>query len=508
MNVGVLFPHQLYRPQPVLKQNIDRVVLIEEPLLFGTDQEFPVTFHVQKLVLHRLSMRRYFEWLQDQVSDCEYWEFYRFGTTTDWLDQLSLGKSDQLVVVDPTDDVLLKRLKQWSSEHEVKLQQLESPNFVTSVAQFLEYFEDRKSFHQTSFYQWQRKRLKVLLKSDGSPQRGQWTFDTDNRKVLPAKLDPPNLPQFHTSSQDQQDLERAQQYVQQHFSDNPGSYDHFQYPVTHTQAQQQLQVFLEQRFTNFGPYEDAISDRHPTQFHSVLTSALNIGLLQPQQVLDKTLAYARDHQVPINSLEGFVRQLIGWREYMRAVYVLDGHRQRTTNFFGMRHRLTSKWYQATTGLPPVDGVIKKVLATGYAHHIERLMIMGNCLLLCRVHPGEVYRWFMELFIDAYDWVMVPNVYAMSQFADGGKLVTKPYISSSNYLLKMADAVTRSRWSELNPDWDDTWMALFWSFLADYRSKLNNNVRMGLIINQLQKKSSSQLQAMNTTAHDFIASVTH
>ena len=152
---------------------------------------------------------------------------------------------------------------------------------------------------------------------------------------------------------------------------------------------------------------------------------LNSGLLTPKQVVDKALKYARENKVPLNSLEGFIRQIIGWREYMRAVYLLEGVKQRTTNYFKFNKKMPKAFYDASTGIEPIDTVITRVLEKSYTHHIERLMILGNFMLLCEIHPDEVYKWFMEMFVDSYDWVMVPNVYGMSQYADGGLICTKP-----------------------------------------------------------------------------------
>ena len=165
---------------------------------------------------------------------------------------------------------------------------------------------------------------------------------------------------------------------------------------------------------------------------------LNVGLISPKEIIDACLLYAKENKVPINSTEGFVRQIIGWREFIRGVYITRGSEERTTNFWKFKKKIPVSFYTGTTGIPPIDITIKKVLETGYCHHIERLMVLGNFMLLCEFDPDDVYRWFMELFIDSYDWVMVTNVYGMSQFADGGMMSTKPYISSSNYLKKMSD----------------------------------------------------------------------
>jgi deoxyribodipyrimidine photolyase-related protein len=245
-------------------------------------------------------------------------------------------------------------------------------------------------------------------------------------------------------------------------------------------------------------YEDAQVAREPVLYHSVLTPMLNIGLLQPQQVLDATLAHAARHAVPLNSLEGFVRQLVGWREFLRIVYEREGRRQRTRNFWGFSRRIPAAFWTGTTGIAPVDIVIQKVLAGAYNHHIERLMVLGNFFLLCEFDPDEVHRWFMEMYIDAYDWVMVPNVYGMSQFADGGLLATKPYLSGSNYLLKMGD------WPK--GDWQATWDGLFWRFLHVNRDFFTKNPRLGMLVRTFDKMSETKQAAHLAHAEAFLATL--
>lgn len=254
--------------------------------------------------------------------------------------------------------------------------------------------------------------------------------------------------------------------------------------------------FLETRFLEFGDYEDAIVRNASILNHSVLTPMLNVGLLTPHQILDKTIAFAFEHNIPINSLEGFVRQIIGWREFIRGVYLTKGRQERTTNFWGFSRKIPASFYDGTTGILPVDETIRKVISTGYCHHIERLMVLGNFMLLCEFDPDDVYHWFMELFIDAYDWVMVPNVYGMSQFADGGILSTKPYISGSNYLMKMSDYP--------KGEWQEIWDALFWRFMDKQRAFFLGNPRLGMLIRTFDKWETTKQHAVHQKAEAFLS----
>ena len=230
-------------------------------------------------------------------------------------------------------------------------------------------------------------------------------------------------------------------------------------------------------------YEDAIVKGENILNHSVLTPMMNTGLLTPQFVLDEALKFGKENGVPLNSLEGFIRQIMGWREFIRGVYEAVGSKERTTNFWGFERKIPASFYDGTTGIPPVDDTIKMLLKTGYNHHIERLMVLGNFMVLCEFHPDEVYRWFMEMYIDSYDWVMVTNVYGMSQFADGGLMATKPYISGSNYLMKMSDYK--------KGDWQKTWDGLFWRFMHVHRDFFLKNPRLGMLVRTFDKMSDEK-----------------
>ncbi|MGA8047824.1 MAG: cryptochrome/photolyase family protein, partial [Dermatophilaceae bacterium] len=313
------------------------------------------------------------------------------------------------------------------------------------------------------FYSWQRRRLDILV-DDGEPVGGRWSFDAENRKKLPRGHTPPPV----AFPDRDRHVAEAIESVARDFPDAPGDPTGFTWPTTHAQAEAHLADFVAERLELFGPYEDALSAEHRFVYHSLLTPMLNIGLLTPEQVISAVLDAAERTDVPIESLEGFVRQVIGWREYMRATYVLFGRRLRTSNRLAHTRSLGPGWWTGRTGLGPVDRTIERVLDTGYAHHIERLMVLGNAMCLLRIDPDEVYEWFMELFIDAYDWVMVPNVYGMSQFAAGEAMTTKPYVSGSNYLRKMSDLP--------KGEWTDEWDALYWTFVRDHREVFEANHR--------------------------------
>ena len=482
MRAALIYPHQLFDPHPAVA-GAEVCFLIEDPLFFSQYR-----WHSQKLVLHRAAMMHYAARLRRGRQKVEYVEAHQLETTADIVPLLQKHGVKQIQFVDPCDDWLQRRLTRTCARAGIVANVLEDPHFLTPRDIFDEFDAGRKKWFFTDFYIAQRKRLKVLIDELGRPVGGKWSFDQENRRKLPIDL---TVPSIKWPAPDRC-VKEAQTYVSQHFPDALGNPVDFHYPVTSGQALDCLSQFLDERFSQFGDYEDAIDSQEPFLFHSVLTPALNCGLLSPQQVIDAALA--RADSVPLNSLEGFVRQIIGWREYMRGVYLQLGHRQRTRNYWQHKHPLPPAFYDGTTGIEPVDVVIRRVLRHGYCHHIERLMILGNFMLLCEINPDEVYRWFMELFVDAYDWVMVPNVYGMSQHADGGLITTKPYLSGSSYVLKM------SRFRK--GPWCEVWDALYWRFIYLHRDFFASNPRMAVMVSACDRLGE-KLQVHLRTAERFL-----
>ena len=485
MQAALIFPHQLYAASPVLDK-ADAIYLVEDPLFFRQ-----YDFHRSKLVLHRASMKAFAAMLSDDGKKVRYIDSDKLKKTGDLVAILKKAKVTSAVMLEPNDDWLHRRLSAACQKHKIDSEVIDDPFFLTSHKQIDDFAAGKDSLHFTSFYIQQRKRLKLLLNSDGGPVGGKWSFDPENRKKLPKKILIPEVPK----PSDNKYVTEAKTYVAKKFPNALGSVDNFNYAIDRTGALKLLQDFVVHRFENFGDYEDAISTQHRVMFHSQLTPYLNTGLLTPRDVL--AAIEERPAGVGINSLEGFVRQVIGWREYMRAVYSLYGGSQRTKNFWSLDRKLPKSFYDGTTGIEPFDHSINNALETGYCHHIERLMILGNFMLLCRIDPNEVYRWFMELFVDAYDWVMVPNVYAMSQYSDGGKITTKPYISGSAYVRRMSDFP--------KGDWCDVWDGLYWTFVDDYRGVFENNNRMSLMPKQLDRMGD-KLKLHRKNAKQFLDSL--
>jgi len=485
----LIFPHQLFQNSPLF-QHEGEIYLIEETLFFNK-----LPFHKQKIAFHRATMRFYKDYLTSKGLTVNYVEAGEEGADVRvLLRELAATGVQEITVIDPVDDWLMRRMSRLCADLSLTLTVLDSPQFLNSRAEVAAYFKPgRKRFFQTDFYKQQRLQRELLLDSSGGPLGGQWSFDADNRQRFPKGK---KVVTTHFPAADVYTIE-ARAYTERHFANNLGVLnDKVTYPIGFEASQAWLDTFLQERFAEFGVYEDAIVHKEVLINHSLLTPMLNVGLLTPQQIIKSTLNYAAEHEIPLNSLEGFVRQITGWREFIRGIYVARGRESRTTNFWGFTKKMPAAFYTATTGILPVDETIQKVLETGYCHHIERLMVLGNFMLLCEIDPDEVYRWFMELFIDAYDWVMVPNVYGMSQFADGGLFATKPYLSGSNYLGKMSDYP--------KGDWQNTWDALFWRFLDKQRLFFLKNPRLSMLVRTFDKFEPAKKQALLTRAEGFLA----
>jgi deoxyribodipyrimidine photolyase-related protein len=485
--ISLVFPHQLFEKHPALEKNRP-VYVVEEFLFFGQ-----YNFHKQKLVFHRASMKAYQQVLQSKGYEVTYIEAKdKLADIRNLLPFLKKKGISEIHYCDVTDYLLERRIAKQTETLKMNVVKHDSRLFILTGNQINNYFASKKRFYQTDFYTQQRKHFKILVDEELQPTGGKWTYDTENRLKYPKGKKAPEVIFPKTNEYWLEAIE----YVNKNYPNNYGEVSNtFIYPTTFTESRAWLKQFLKNRFAEFGEYEDALVTKENILHHSVLTPMMNVGLLTPKDIIDQAIAYAKENTVPLNSLEGFVRQILGWREFIRGVYQSKGTQERTTNYWKFKRKIPKSFWTGTTGIPPIDSTIKKVLTTGYCHHIERLMVLGNFMLLCEFDPDEVYRWFMELFIDAYDWVMVPNVYGMSQFADGGLMATKPYISGSNYLMKMSDYE--------KGDWQATWDGLFWRFMHVHRDFFLKNPRLGMLVKTFDKMPKEKQQSHLQRAEKFL-----
>jgi deoxyribodipyrimidine photolyase-related protein len=483
--ISVVFPHQLFEHNPCLDRKRP-VYLIEDALYF---RQFK--FHKKKLMFHRASMKYYEAFLAKKKYDVTYVDAFSEEAELDRFFTLLHNNSIKVVhYVNTVDYLLERRLTRYAKRNNIQLRAYESPQFLNSSQLVREYFSGRKDYFLHDFYIRERKRLNILV--DGKkPVGGKWSFDAENRKPIPKSLVIPG----YKVPRGSKFTNEAQEYVKKYFDHNYGDDHDFNFAVTHEGAKECFETFLNERFTLFGPYEDAIISNQSYLFHSVMTPYLNSGLITPEEAVRQMLEFAQKEKTPLASFEGYMRQIIGWREFMRGVYEYNGVFQRKRNFWNHQRKMPNGFYHGETGILPVDTVVKRLLDRTYTHHIERLMVLGNIMLLCEIRPDDIYQWFMELYIDAYDWVMVPNVYGMSQFADGGLMSTKPYFSGSNYIIKMSD-FRKGEWSTI-------WNSLYWRFVYKHKEYFQSNQRTTMMAMTLSKMDKKTLQGHIKLADQFL-----
>lgn len=486
--VTVVYPHQLFSDSPALHR--DRpVILAEDPWFFKRRK-----FHAHKLVLHRASMKFYQEYLAGRGFVVDYRETAGLRKSQDLFVQLAGTGVSAVHLCDPLENGLTDEIEKTCTNQGIRLVIHESPMFLCSPDYLRDFFKEGRRFYLTEFYIEQRKRHKILLENDGRPAGKRWTFDTLNREPLPKDFPVP--PVWHPVQNAY--VTEAISYVQEHFPGSYGDVNAFFWPVTFEDADLWFSDFLKNRLVMFGRYEDAIHRNETFLFHAGISPLLNTGLLSPRPVVEAALRHAQEHEIPLQSLEAFIRQMIGWREFIRAVYLLAGPREQASNVLGLTRPVPPCFWTASTGIEPVDTTIRRVLGNAYCHHIERLMVLGNIMLLAEFNPDRVCDWFSELFIDAYDWVMIPNVYGMSQFSDGGLMSSKPYISGSRYVMKM------SNYQE--GPWCDLWDALYWRFLFVHRDIFEQNPRMAPFITYITRMEEVKRNTLIAKAETYLNSI--
>ena len=453
-------------------------------------------YHKLKLLFYLTAMRHYRDELISHHCDCFYHPLHpnHQQTFIDVLTQFCQENQTQTIhMLEIEDQFFESKINSFCQKNHIKRITYPSPLFLTSNSEFKDYLTSVKKPFMKTFYERQRKKLSILVENN-QPIGGQWSFDEQNRKKTPKSIQLPSAPTSYSSSH----REDICELIKIKFNDHIGSSDSKLYfPVMRSDVTHWLNQFIKERLSQFGDYEDAIDTRSDLLFHSGLSAMMNCGLLTPNEIINELQSY--HHDIPLNSLEGFYRQIIGWREFIRGIYHHYHEQQSQMNFFNHHRKLTDHWYNGTTGITPLDDAIKQVIRLGYTHHINRLMVIGNAMLLCQIHPHEVYRWFMECFIDSADWVMGPNVFGMSQFSDGGIFATKPYFCGSNYIRKMSHYPKK--------EWCDTLDALFWRFIDDQQLFLAKNYRMKMMVSKLNKFDSKKIAQIHKLSNDFIHKVT-
>jgi deoxyribodipyrimidine photolyase-related protein len=477
-----LFPPEFYDAHK------DKLIFMAE------DQELCThyKYHKHKIIFFLTSMRTYAQTLTHRGHKIYYHELNDKSFMARLQEFLVHHRIEHVTMGEINDKFFEEKILSFFKKIRIDLTLIETPMFLCSRKEFKNYLSQHAKPFMKSFYEKERKRLKVLLDEKGKPVGGQWSFDSENRKKAPKTITAKDPLPFNESPQ----LKEVMTLVQERFSHHPGEVESFWAATDRKDALKSLEHFISHHLSDFGAYQDAITSRSVFMYHSILSPYINAGLLTPKEVMDEVIKAYHLKKAPLSSVEGFIRQVMGWREFVRGIYQNFSEKEESLNFFNHHNKLTPHWYEGTTGLPPVDDAIQKAMDFSYCHHIERLMILSNIMLLSELHPLEVHRWFMELFIDSADWVMGPNVFGMGQFSDGGIFATKPYISGSNYVLKMSDY-------KKGP-WCDIWDGLFWRFIGKHRAFFQKQPRLNFMVITLEKMDPVKRSYLLECAEEFIS----
>lgn len=500
----LIFPVHLFEDTKPLAKC--KCLLIEDPVYFTK-----YAFHKTKLLFHRASMKAYYDYLKQKNIDARYIEYTEARSKQSYMNIFKPG--DTVTYYDPEDFDLADKLAQIKDKYRAKVTVLENPNFLLDTKGIQDYIDSvartqklktgqvpRHFLHDASFYRWIRRYLDILVSSDGKPALGKWTFDRENRKPFPKNTKEPINDKIYKNKY----YDEAANYINAHFNLNFGAINPI-YPITFAETRAVFKDFIKKKLALFGPYEDAIGKDIATGYHSGISAMLNVGLITPRELIEQVLKVyegvdSKQKHALIPSVEGFIRQVIGWREYMRLLYRVHGREMKAMNYFGNSAKLTAHWFDISPRntykdkMPIIYDMIKKTHNRAYLHHIERLMIMGNFALYNEISPREIYDWYMISFIDAYDWVMVANVYGMSQYAlEDMSMTQRPYLCGSSYLIKMSD-YKKGKWCEY-------WDALFYQFVDKHRAKLNK-YRTYLFVKMYDAKSAGQKKQLRADYNDI------
>ncbi len=500
----IVLGDQLDRSHPGLAEldpARDRVLFVE-----ARDEAAQVWSHKARIALFFAAMRAFAFELRAQGFDVEY---LRIGThphaslADAWRHVLARDRPSRVVVTEPGDWRVLADLQRVCAEHATPLDVRADPHFLCSTEDFATWAGRRAPLRMEFFYRWMRQRENVLM-DDGNPAGGRWNFDADNRQSFgrAGPLDVPEPPRFPPDAITREAIAD----VERHFAGHPGSLASFAWPVTPAQASAALHSFVEQRLAQFGAHQDAMWDTMPFGWHSLLSTSLNLKLLDPRRAIAAAEAAWRAGRAPLASVEGFVRQVLGWREFIRGVYWRDMPQLATANHFGHARRLPGWYWTGRTHMRCMRSVIGQTLEHGYAHHIQRLMVTGNFALLAQVEPAQVCDWYLAVYVDAVDWVERPNTAGMALFADGGRFTSKPYAASGQYTNRMSNYCKGCRYDPAARTGERACpvTVFYWRFMFTHERALARNPRTALMARNAARFAAEERAAILAKAEEIEA----
>ena len=486
----IILGNQLFSKKYIARAKTNHIFIAED---YDLCTEFK--YHKLKIYLFFSAMRKFRDEMKGYGYKVNYHSLEDRNNNESYLDLLLNflveKKIKSVKFFEIEDKPFESRLKDRLTRGKISYEEMSSPMFLCSREEFKKFSDNKKNLRMVDFYKLMRRKTALLMDKENKPIGNKWSYDEENRKKIPKNTKLPEI-KFH---RDEKTYKKLKEIIDGNFSNHPGQLEPW-FPDNRKDSLSSFRNFLKNRFEFFGTYEDALVNGENFLFHSLLSPSLNIGLLTPEEIIYELNKFLKTNDIPINSLEGFIRQIIGWREFIRGVYQIKSTEQIDSNFWNHKNKFRESWYTAKTGLDPLDDVINSVNKYGYTHHIPRLMILSNLMTLCEINPKEIYKWFMEMFIDSSEWVMVPNVFGMGTFADGGLMSTKPYTCGSNYILKMSNYP--------KGDWCEIVDGLYWRFMDKNKEFYGSNPRLALITKSLEKMDKKRKKRIFNKAEKFIS----
>lgn len=480
----------------------DRILMCEV-----WDEATYVKHHKKKIALLFSAMRHFAEELSNKGWQVDYIKLDDDKNSGSFQGEIERALSrhdiDNIVITEPAEYRVMDDAKSWSKEFGKTVEILPDDRFIATHKEFEDWAEGRKQLRMEYFYRDMRRKTNLLMEGD-EPEGGKWNYDSENRKPAKDDMFMPKPVQFEPDEITQDVLK----LVGDKFSDHFGDLEPFWFAVTHEQAAEVLDYFLEAALPSFGDYQDAMLTGQKFLYHSLLSPYINCGLLDPLAVCKRVEAEYKKGRVPLNATEGFIRQIIGWREYVRGIYWLKMPEYVKRNFLEADNKLPDFYWTGETEMLCLREAITQTKEEAYAHHIQRLMVTGNFAMLAGVDPHEVHEWYLAVYADAYEWVELPNTLGMSQFGDGGILGSKPYAASGNYINKMSDYCKNCHYNVKLKTGSDAcpFNALYWDFLIRNEDKLKGNPRLGQVYRTWNKMDAAKRDDYLASAKTFLSSL--
>lgn len=472
------------------------------------DEATYVKHHKKKIAFLFSAMRHFANELRDKGYKIEYISLNDENNSSSFTSEVKKALQrhadvTRIIVTFPGEYRVLKMIESWKNEFSCGIEICEDDRFLSTPDEFAEWADGRKELRMEYFYRQMRKKYSILM-NDAEPAGGKWNYDKQNRKPPKSEL---SIPAPYTAQTDEITREVIEM-VAKRFDSHFGDLEPFYFAVTRQQALYCLDKFVEERLHQFGDYQDAMIQNEPWIYHSHISFYLNCGLLTPLEAIEKAENAYHHGDAPLNAVEGFIRQILGWREYIRGMYWLNMPDYRKANFLNAKRSLPDFYWTGETKMNCIRQCVTETKENAYAHHIQRLMVLGNFALLAGIHPDQVNEWYLIVYADAYEWVEMPNVTGMILYADGGKLSSKPYAAGGSYINKMSDYCKGCSYKVSKKNGDDAcpFNYLYWDFLARNRSKLKDNQRIGMMYATFDRMNDEKQAAIRDDSQRFFSTL--